>query len=146
MSTYYDENNIKSGNVTSRITINSIPAFLMCNNLCTCVVLKDTNGKNDAALTYAMNTFYETFIGKPLEHLDKDHIQYYNTTEEQTFQYNTVQDYNTHQAMVHIHDAMRDRYACTPNIVLEALVALVDNPMGEYHITIESLPEAGGSS
>lgn len=146
MSTTYSEDTIQSGNVISRLTINNTPAFLMCNNICTCVVLKDTQGKNDAVLTYAMNTFYDKFVGKKLEHLHKDNVRYYDITEEETFQYNTVQDYNTHQAMVHIHDAIRNRYACTPNTVLEALVDLVDNPMGEYHITIESLPEAGGSS
>lgn len=126
------------GNTTFRININSLPAFLMCDNLCTCIVLKDTQDDTIAVLTYAMNTFYDQFIGVHiLLHLDKDNVQYYNTSEEQVFQYNTVQDYNTHQAMVHIHDAIQKRGSKQPYIVLEELQALIDNPMGLYTITIE---------
>lgn len=144
MRTIYNEKNIQPGNVSMHLRINNAPVHVVSNNLCTSVLLKDNRG--NPVLTYAMNTFYKDFVGKEIVEYHRDNVQYYNTTEEQSFQYNTIQDYRTHQAMVHIHDAMRKNYACTPDAVLEALQDLLDNPMGDYTISIEKLPETGGSS
>lgn len=132
-------------NSVFNLSINHFPAILLCNNLYACVMLQDKN--LDVVLTYSMYTFYEKYLGgKKLTHLHSDIVQYYNTTEEQSFQYNTTQDYSTHQAMVHIHDSIRKVDSCTRDSVLEALQDLIHNPRGVYTITIENLPETGGSS
>lgn len=111
MAHVYDENNIRSGNALVKVLINGINATITSNNLYCVIVLKDT--EDEPIITYTMNTFYKSFIRDELPQYNKDTIKYYNITEEEIFQYNTIMDYNTYQAMVHLHDRIRTGKKCT---------------------------------
>lgn len=134
----YDENNIKEGNALAKVLINGIPATITSNNLCSVIVLKDNN--EHPLITYTMNSFYNNFLGEELTQYSKETVQYYNITEEEIFQYNTVQDYNTHQAMVHLHDRIRVGKKCTTPDLIERIQECIEHattrPHWQYTITL----------
>lgn len=131
MAHVFDENNIRSGNALVKVLINETNATITSNNLYCVIVLKDTDG--EPIITYTMNTFYKSFIRDELPQYNKDTIKYYNITEEEIFQYNTIMDYNTYQAMVHLHDRIRTGKKCTTPDLIERVQECIEHATTRPH-------------
>ena len=127
-----NEPNVRPVSTTVNITINDQNAFIIANTLQIAIVIKDSN--NRPVLSYTMETFYDTFRGKKLEHIHKDIIQYYNSTEEEIFQYNTIMDYNTYQAMVHLYDAVRKIRKNTVESVKLSVLKCIEHAQSDPNI------------
>ena len=130
----YNEQNIKPGNTTIKLLINNQPTMIMANIMFTTIVLKDNN--NSPVLTFSITDFYKEFFSIELPELNTENVQYYNTTEEESFQLNTIMDYSTQQAMVHLHDYIRNGKVGTEYDVLLSIDKLIKDNIGQYSITL----------
>lgn len=66
-------------------------------------------------------------------------IQYYNPTEEQLFQYDTLMDFSTMQALVHLHDYIQSSGDLTEDEDVErSIIKCIDNSYNQsYTIVLE---------
>lgn len=67
--------------------------------------------------TISNREFYEHSTRQVIPEYSPNTIHYYNPTEEQLFQYNTIMDFSTNQALVHLYDHLSEVFAMTSSNV-----------------------------
>lgn len=63
-------------------------------------------------------------------------IQYFNPTEEHIFQYNTIMDFSTLQAMVHLHHTINNNRKDNHAYVLASINECIEHSNDRYNIRI----------
>lgn len=127
------------GNTSIKIYINNIKCKVLNNVNSTAIIAIDN--ENTVIFSYAFNTLFKGYLETVLEECQAHIIKYYNCTEEETFQYSTVFDFSTFQAMVHIHDAVeeyaKERFLKDIDViaVIQALINNTQSPTQHPNIT-----------
>lgn len=91
-------------------------------------------------ITFSNDKFYtrtnKSYIDLP--EYSPDIIQYYDTSEEEAFQYNTIMDYNTQQAIVHLYDYIIAGELDTEEQIKKSIQLCIDNSFNQsYTIVLE---------
>lgn len=104
--------------------INNQRTIVTATTIACCIVLQDKD--MNYTYSYSSNSFYTKFLFSPLQQYNKDNIKYYNVTEEEIFQYNTIFQYDTFQAMVHLYDFIRNGNCNSHEEVMESIIKCIN--------------------
>lgn len=119
--------------VTIYVSINGYKAYIYSIMNIVGVTVMD---KNSTCIYSFVNTEFRHPNTKFTMHeYSLSNVQYYNVSEEQAFQYNTIMDFSTLQAMVHLYEAITGNERTTVQEVLDSINNCIAQNLGAYSIT-----------